>query len=174
MANLTPNFGICPHTIQYVWSVSSQMSPNYYFYGDKRKTLHLITLSQNWVAAFPLKGMVGEICARAFIGCRALKLSSVCLSPFQAFCIRSMSLWPTFSKHTTKLGFQSWILCISGSTGSLLRHNSRDSGHLIAPVKRGRQVNIFLISPQKKNALWYSLEVPLRGSSNNYPQCMFL
>ena len=30
----------------------------------------------------------------------------------------------------------------------------------------------FLISPLK-HMLWYSLEVPYRGTSNEYPQCMF-
>ena len=38
--------------------------------------------------------------------------------------------------------------------------------------KSGYQVNIFLISPQK-HTLWYSLEAPHRGASNEYPQHMF-
>ena len=33
--------------------------------------------------------------------------------------------------------------------------------------------DIFLISPQK-HMLWYSLEAPCRGASNEYPQHMFL
>ena len=39
---------------------------------------------------------------------------------------------------------------------------------------RGCQVhvNIFLISP-RKHMLWYSLEAPRRGASNEYPQHMF-
>ena len=38
--------------------------------------------------------------------------------------------------------------------------------------KGGFPVNIFLISPQK-HMLWYSLEAPHRGASNEYPQHMF-
>ena len=34
------------------------------------------------------------------------------------------------------------------------------------------QINIFLISPWK-HILWYSLEAPRRGASNEYPQHMF-
>ena len=43
----------------------------------------------------------------------------------------------------------------------------------IATDKRGYPHNIFLIS-QRKHILWYSLEVPRRGASNEYPQHMFL
>ena len=39
--------------------------------------------------------------------------------------------------------------------------------------KSGYQVNSFLIS-QQKHMLWYSLEAPHRGASNEYPQHMFL
>ena len=35
-----------------------------------------------------------------------------------------------------------------------------------------KSTDIFLISPQK-HMLWYSLEVPQRGTSNAYPQPMF-
>ena len=38
--------------------------------------------------------------------------------------------------------------------------------------KSGYQVHIFLISP-RKHMLWYSLEMPRRGASNEYPQHMF-
>ena len=48
----------------------------------------------------------------------------------------------------------------------------------IAPVKalfffQPKSTDIFLISPQK-HMLWYSLEVPHWGTSNEYPQHMFL
>ena len=43
---------------------------------------------------------------------------------------------------------------------------------IIAPNKRGIQIYIFLISPQK-HMLWYSLEAPRWGASNEYPQHMF-
>ena len=39
--------------------------------------------------------------------------------------------------------------------------------------KSGFQVNIFLISP-RKHMLWYSLEAPHQGASNEYPQHIFL
>ena len=39
--------------------------------------------------------------------------------------------------------------------------------------KRGYQANGFLISKQK-HMLWYSLEAPRQGASNEYPQHMFL
>ena len=35
-----------------------------------------------------------------------------------------------------------------------------------------KNANIFLISEQK-DMLWYSLEAPRRGASNEYPQHMF-
>ena len=38
--------------------------------------------------------------------------------------------------------------------------------------KSGCHVNIFLISP-RKHMLWYSLEAPRQGASNEYPQHMF-
>ena len=38
--------------------------------------------------------------------------------------------------------------------------------------KGGYPVNIFLISP-RKHMLWYSLEAPRRGASNEYPQHIF-
>ena len=41
-----------------------------------------------------------------------------------------------------------------------------------SPFFNQKFVNIFLISPQK-HMLWYSLEVPHRGTSNEYPQHMF-
>ena len=44
---------------------------------------------------------------------------------------------------------------------------------IIAPDKRGYPQNIFLISPQNI-CCGYSLEVPLQGTSNEYPQHMFL
>ena len=43
---------------------------------------------------------------------------------------------------------------------------------MTATDKRGYPHNIFLISPQK-HMLWYSLEAPRRGASNEYPQHMF-
>ena len=43
----------------------------------------------------------------------------------------------------------------------------------IALDKKGYLHNTFLISPQK-DTLWYSLEVPRQGISNEYPQHMFL
>ena len=43
---------------------------------------------------------------------------------------------------------------------------------LIGLDKGGYPVNIF-ISP-RKHMLWYSLEAPRRGASNEYPQYMFL
>ena len=43
----------------------------------------------------------------------------------------------------------------------------------IATDKRGYPHNIFLISRQL-HMLWYSLEVPRQGASNEYPQHMFL
>ena len=46
---------------------------------------------------------------------------------------------------------------------------------IIAPVRGFSQpkiVNIFLICLQK-HMLWYSLEAPHRGASNEYPQHMF-
>ena len=43
----------------------------------------------------------------------------------------------------------------------------------IGLVNGGYPVNIFIISPQK-HMLWYSLEAPRRGASNEYPQHMFL
>ena len=43
----------------------------------------------------------------------------------------------------------------------------------IAIDKRGYPQNIFLIS-QRTHMLWYSLEAPRRGASNEYPQHMFL
>ena len=39
--------------------------------------------------------------------------------------------------------------------------------------KSGFQVNSFLIS-QQKHMLWYSLEAPYWGASNEYPQHIFL
>ena len=42
----------------------------------------------------------------------------------------------------------------------------------IATDKRGYPHNIFLISP-RKHMLWYSLEAPQQGASNEYPQHMF-
>ena len=42
----------------------------------------------------------------------------------------------------------------------------------IATDKRRYPHNIFLIS-QQKHMLWYSLEVPHQGASNEYPQHMF-
>ena len=39
--------------------------------------------------------------------------------------------------------------------------------------KKKKNTDIFHISPQK-NMLWYSLEVPHQGDSNEYPQYMFL
>ena len=39
--------------------------------------------------------------------------------------------------------------------------------------KGGYPVNIFLISPQK-HVLWYTLEAPHQGASNEYSQHMFL
>ena len=42
----------------------------------------------------------------------------------------------------------------------------------IATDKRGYPHHIFLIS-QRKHMLWYSLEAPQRGASNEYPQHMF-
>ena len=33
---------------------------------------------------------------------------------------------------------------------------------------------IFLLIPRRKHMLWYSLEAPRRGASNEYPQHMFL
>ena len=44
--------------------------------------------------------------------------------------------------------------------------------YIIGLDKGGYPVNIFLISPQK-HMLWYSLEAPRRGASNEYPQHMF-
>ena len=44
---------------------------------------------------------------------------------------------------------------------------------LIATDKRGYPHNIFLIS-RRIHLLWYSLEVPHRGASNEYPQHLFL
>ena len=43
----------------------------------------------------------------------------------------------------------------------------------IATDKRGYPHNIFLIS-RRIHKLWYSLEAPCRGTSNEYPQHMFL
>ena len=45
--------------------------------------------------------------------------------------------------------------------------------NFIATDKRGYPHNIFLIS-SRKHMLWYSLEAPCRGTSNEYPQHMFL
>ena len=42
----------------------------------------------------------------------------------------------------------------------------------LATDKRGYPHNIFLISP-RIHMLWYSLEAPCRGASNEYPQHMF-
>ena len=42
----------------------------------------------------------------------------------------------------------------------------------IRPIFKLKRSDIFLISPQK-HMLWYSLEVPHRGTSNEYPQHMF-
>ena len=42
----------------------------------------------------------------------------------------------------------------------------------IAPDKRGIQTNNIFICPQK-HMLWYTLEVPCQGYSNEYPQHMF-
>ena len=39
--------------------------------------------------------------------------------------------------------------------------------------KGGYPANMILISP-RKHMLWYSLEAPRRGASNEYPQHMFL
>ena len=36
-----------------------------------------------------------------------------------------------------------------------------------------KSIDIFLIS-QRKNMLWYSVEVPHRGTSNEYPQHVFI
>ena len=44
---------------------------------------------------------------------------------------------------------------------------------VIATDKRGYPHNIFFISPQK-HMLWYSLEAPQPGASNEYSQHMFL
>ena len=44
----------------------------------------------------------------------------------------------------------------------------------LATYKRGYPHNIFLIFPWKHNMLWYPLEAPLWGASNEYPQHMFL
>ena len=46
------------------------------------------------------------------------------------------------------------------------------SAPVIATDKRGYPHNIFLIS-RRKCMLWYSLEAPRRGTSNEYPQHMF-
>ena len=43
---------------------------------------------------------------------------------------------------------------------------------VIAADKRGCQESIFLISPQKR-ILWYSLEVPQQGTSNEYYNICF-
>ena len=43
----------------------------------------------------------------------------------------------------------------------------------IATDKRGYPHNIFHISRQK-HMLWYSIEAPRQGTSNEYPQDMFL
>ena len=40
------------------------------------------------------------------------------------------------------------------------------------PDKRESKLNIFLIS-RRKHKLWYSLEAPRRGASDEYPQHMF-
>ena len=39
--------------------------------------------------------------------------------------------------------------------------------------KQKKNDDIFLISPQKKHMLWYSLEVPQQGASDEYPQRRF-
>ena len=46
------------------------------------------------------------------------------------------------------------------------------SCHYIATDKRGYPHDIFLIS-QQKHMLWYSLEVPQRGTSNEYHNICF-
>ena len=65
-------------------------------------------------------------------------------------------------------------LVLNGST--LKKHSVgthwKCLGDIIGLDKRGYQANIFLISPQK-HMLWYSLEVPRRGASNEYHNICF-
>ena len=44
---------------------------------------------------------------------------------------------------------------------------------LLTAPDEGYRDNIFLISPQK-HVVWYSLEMPYQGASNEYPQHMYL
>ena len=54
----------------------------------------------------------------------------------------------------------------------ILLPNKYSGVSFIATDKRGYSHNSFLISLQK-HMLWYSLEAPRRGASNEYPQHMF-
>ena len=95
-----------------------------------------------------------------------------CLQLFFIFCTRVTQIYTCIFSFSI-LEFNHHVLPIFPSTVNLLIFYTVCIHITITPDKRGIRKIFFLISPQK-HSLWYSLEVPHWGFSNEYPQHMFL